>query len=546
MRKGIAIGAVTVVTLLSPPYLARLGSQGAGIEAAAIEAHMRFLASDLLEGREAGTRGYDLAASYVAAQLRLIGLAPGGPDGSYFQPVPLQAHWLVRDGTSLVVHGPGGPSAPLVLGTDYVALSSPARASSRVKAAAVFVGYGIEAPALGLDDYAGLDVNGKVVVFLAGFPSSLPSEEAAHHGSFRQKAMAAARHGAIGYVAVYTPVFESVYPWPMATATIDAMSMAWIGPGGVPHQPAPGLQATAIMSPDDGAVLFEGAPRSYADVRAETAKGSPRGFPLAVTIELSQASRHERRSSANVVGVLRGSDPTLRDEYVVMVGHLDHEGIARPVNGDAIYNGALDNAAGIAAMLEAARALARQPVAPRRSIVFLAVTAEEKGLLGSEYFSLNPTVPRDALVAAVNLDMPVLLYDFTDVIAFGAQHSTLEGTARAALGQIGLTLTPDPMPEQAVFTRSDHYRFVERGIPSIFLATGWDSPAGKGEGGKAFTGFLGTHYHQPSDDLNLPIDYAAGAKFATANYLVVKAIADADTRPAWNAGDFFGNLFAKP
>jgi Zn-dependent M28 family amino/carboxypeptidase len=194
----------------------------------------------------------------------------------------------------------------------------------------------------------------------------------------------------------------------------------------------------------------------------------------------------------------------------------------------------MDNAAGVAGVLEAARALASQATAPRRSILFLAVTAEEKGLLGSEYFALNPTVPRGSNVAAINLDMPVLLYDFTDVIAFGAEHSSLKGVVESALGQTGLTLTPDPMPEQAIFARSDHYRFVQQGVPSIFLTSGWNSPKGKGEGG----------YHRPSDDLNQPINFEAGAKFARVNYLILRAIADADTRPTWNEGDFFGNLFA--
>jgi len=248
--------------------------------------------------------------------------------------------------------------------------------------------------------------------------------------------------------------------------------------------------------------------------------------------------------SANVVARLEGSDPKLRAEHVVIMGHLDHEGIGPVVKGDRIYNGALDNAAGIAGLLEAARALASAPTAPRRSILFLAVTAEEKGLLGSEYFALNPTVPRGSIVAAVNLDMPVLLYDFTDVIAFGAEHSSLKGITESALRETGLTLTPDPMPEQAIFTRSDHYRFVEQGVPSIFLTTGWDSTQGKGEGGKLFQGFLATDYHRPSDDLNQSIDFEAGAKFAHVNYLILKAIADADARPTWNEGDFFGTLFA--
>jgi Zn-dependent M28 family amino/carboxypeptidase len=302
---------------------------------------------------------------------------------------------------------------------------------------------------------------------------------------------------------------------------------------------------TALIAPTKGSVLFDGAPRSYEQVRQEAAKGTPKGFPLAVSLELAQASRHERRTSSNVAALLEGSDSSLGAEYVVMLGHLDHEGIGVPVEGDRIYNGALDNAAGIAGLLEAARSLAGQETAPRRSILFLAVTAEEKGLIGSEYFAHYPTVPRDRIVAAVNLDMPVLTYDFTDVVAFGAEHSSLKGTVEAALVDEGLTLTPDPMPDQAIFTRSDHYSLVQQGIPSIFLTTGWNTPSGKGEGGKAFHAFLSTNYHRPSDDMTLPLNFAAGAKFARVNARILLAIANADERPRWNDRDFFGTLFGR-
>ncbi len=548
-RTGVAVAATAAVLSSMCATNSRAATDGVAasveIQPAAVEAHMRFLASDLMEGREAGTRGYDLAANYVATQFQLLGLRPAAKDGSYFQSVPLQAHWLVKDRARLIVRPAGGGRAvPLSLGQQFIVSSSASRATSGITAPAVFVGYGIEAPAFTHNDYDGLNVSGKVVVALSGFPSSFPSEEGAHYGSALQKRIAAEQHGAVGLVLLYTERFEKVFPWTRAIESLDQMSMAWVGPDGMPSVAAPGIQVSAMMSPKDGAILFDGAPRSYADVRAEAAKGAPKGFPLAVSIELAQASRHERRSSANVAAILQGSDPVLRDEYVVITGHLDHEGIGQPIGGDAIYNGAMDNAAGIAGMLEAARALTSEPTPPRRSIMFLAVTAEEKGLLGSAYFARNPTVPLRSIVANVNLDMPVLLYDFTDVIAFGAQHSSLKGVLESALAQMGLTLTPDPMPEQAIFTRSDHYRFVEQGVPSIMLSTGWNTAKGAGEGGKFLTGFLETQYHRPSDDLKLPINYEAGARFAKANYLILKAIADADARPTWNTGDFFGKLFA--
>jgi Zn-dependent M28 family amino/carboxypeptidase len=505
---------------------------------------MRFLASDLLEGREAGTRGYDLAASYVASQFQQMSLSPGN-GSSYLQEVPLQAYWLVKDGARMALRREGRITR-LTLGREFVIGASPLRTTSMVSAPAVFVGYGIEAPTFGVNDYDGLDVRGKVVVVLTGYPASMPSEEGAHFGSSREKQKLAAANGAVALVSVYTEQFEKVSPWARSVEAMDSMQMTWMAPDGAPFVAAPSLQATGVlMSPTDGALLFEGAPRSYADVRADASQGAPKGFPLAVEIELAQRSRHERRTSPNVVGVLRGSDPKLAAEHVVVLGHLDHEGIGHEVNGDKLYNGAMDNAAGIAGVLETARALAKSPTPPRRSVLFLAVTAEEKGLLGAEYFARNPTVTAGSLVAAVNIDMPILTYDFTDVIAFGATHSSLQRVVEGAAKQAGLTLTPDPMPAEALFTRSDHYRFVQQGVPSIFLSTGWNTAAGKGEGGKAFTAFLATNYHRPSDDLNQPINYEAGAKFARVNYLIASAIANADARPTWNTGDFFGGLFGK-
>ena len=523
------------------PAEARRAQHATVIRPSAIEAHMRYLASDLMEGREAGTRGYDLAAGYVASAFQQLGLRPAGAPNSYLQPVPLQTQRLVRDGVRMVVRPTGGRATRLVLGRDFVVSSSATRASSVVNAPAVFVGYGIEAPALKHNDYEGLDVSGKVVVMLSGYPLSFPSEEGAHYSS--EKGRSAAAQGAIGTLTIYTERDEKVFPFDLVAERIDSIGMSWIAPDGKPFVKSPAVQVDGLMSPAAAERLFTGAPRSYQAVRSEAADGAPKGFPLQVSVEIAQASKHDRRSSANVAAVLEGSDPALRDEYVVLVAHLDHDGIGPPVKEDRIYNGALDNAAGVAALLEAARALAGDQPVPRRSVLFLAVTAEEKGMLGSEYFARHPTIPRDAMVAAISLDMPVLLYDFTDVIAFGAQHSSLKAVLETALKQVSLTLTPDPMPEQAIFVRSDHYRFVEQGVPSILLATGWNSTKGAGEGGKVFLNFFATNYHRPSDDMNQPIDFTAGARFADVNYRILKAIANGDSRPSWNPGNFFGTRF---
>ena len=264
---------------------------------------------------------------------------------------------------------------------------------------------------------------------------------------------------------------------------------------------------------------------------------------------MSQRSAHQDIYSPNVVGVLRGSDPLLADEYVVYTAHLDHIGelhAENPANGndDRINNGALDNASGISVMLETARLFAHGE-APRRSIMFIAVTAEEKGLVGSEYFAMNPTVPIKSIVSEVNLDMPLLLYDFGDVIAFGAEHSSLGETVREAAGSFGTELTPDPFPEQNIFVRSDHYRFVQQGVPSVFLVTGEKSLDEGIETQPIFEEFLQQHYHKPSDDLNLPIHYGAAARFTRINAKIGEIIANESARPRWHEGDFFGRTYAK-
>jgi Zn-dependent M28 family amino/carboxypeptidase len=265
---------------------------------------------------------------------------------------------------------------------------------------------------------------------------------------------------------------------------------------------------------------------------------------------MRRQSTHENISSPNVVALLPGSDPLLANEYVIYIAHLDHIGELHPDSGgeqphnDLINNGALDNASGVSVMLETARLFTRGQL-PRRSILFVAVTAEEKGLVGSEYFAMNPTVPVDSIAAAVNLDMPLLLYDFADVIAFGAEHSSLGDTVQQAAQTYATELSPDPFPEQNMFVRSDHYRFVQQGVPSVFLVTGMKSLDSTIDTQPIFEGFLQEHYHKPSDDLDLPINYAAAARFTRINTKIGELLANNPDRPAWHEGDFFGRTFAK-
>lgn len=542
MKKFVLLTVTVLLSSCATPQPSDSQAKATEIRADAFRAHVQFLASDLLEGREAGTRGYDIAAAYVSTQFELIGLEPAGENKSYFQSVPLQAAWREPHTIKMtLMHG--DTQRELQFEKDFVLRGSNRQSLSSFEGEAVFVGFGIDAPSQNHNDYEGLDVRNKIVVTLPGFPKGWPSEEGAYYSSGANKSQTAEKYGAVASVSVYTDSFEKRAPWKRVTQNTGSMSMSWIGKDGLPHTSAPSIKLGGLMSPESSRLLFEGAPSDYQTIRQEAIEGAPKGFALATRLRLSAGNRYEDRVSSNVAGMVRGTDPKLRDEYMVISAHLDHLGIGTAVDGDKIYNGALDNAAGIAAMLEAARAIKADP--PRRSVIFLAVTAEEKGLLGAEYFALNPTVPIDAIVANVNLDMPVLTYDFTNMVGFGATHSSLEGTLENTLKSMGLGLAADPIPEQSIFVRSDHYRFVQQGIPSIMLDTGTDSSEGEGKGLEITNDFIKTHYHQPSDDLSGPINYNAGAKFAEVNYRLIKAIADAEQAPTWNEGDFFGELFSR-
>jgi hypothetical protein len=526
------------VLLAQPSMAAPLVGAEAARSAENMKAHMTFLSSDLLEGRDAGSRGFDIAADYVASQFRQLGLTPAGDNATFFQHVPLWASRPTSQG-SLVLKGPAGDVA-LVFGEDYFPGRTPVAGETRVSAPLVFVGFGVVDPQTGRDDYKGLDVKGKIVVALAAAPNGLQTEERAYYASSRTKRREAARHGAVGLIAIETPLGEKLRPFAQGLRTWDTWGMTWRGPDGQPFDAAPGVPSLASLSVKGAAKLFAGAPRSYDEViAAADATDAPPRFALPFSADVRIANETKIVESRNVAALLPGSDPRLKDEVVVLSAHLDHIGITKPVNGDSINNGTLDNAAGVATTLEVARAFAQAKKPPRRSILFLAVTGEEKGLLGAEYFARNPTVPLQKIAGDVDIDMPVLTYDFTDVVAFGADRSGIGPAVRRAAGRVGLKLSDDPMPEEGLFTRSDHYRFVEVGVPAVFLMTGF---ANGGE--KAFRSFLANCYHKPCDDLSQPIDYLAGAKFARINYEITRELSDMPRRPTWNKGDFFGEKYA--
>jgi hypothetical protein len=507
-------------------------------EQAAMRGHVGFLASDEMKGREAGTPEYDIAARYVAAQFETMGLKPAGATDSYIQPVPLVTFRAADEGSIVLVQG--AKATPLTFGVDYLPGSSPLSPELTKDAPLVFAGFGVVAPEFKRDDYAGIDVRGKIVVLLAGAPSSMPTEERAHYGNTISKREAAAAAGAIGIILVDTPTREKITSFERRARNWRYLGATWAHSDGTPSYPGGGAPVLAVLSLSGASKIFAGVPGGADAIFAasESKAGNPKRRALPVSARVSIKTEINRVMSGNVAGLLEGSDPVLKNQVVVLSAHLDHTGICPEVAGDTICNGAMDNAMGIASMIEVAHGFKHLQAKPKRSILFLAVTAEEKGLVGADYYARNPTLPKDSLVGNINLDMPIVTYDFVDVVAFGAERSTIGPAVARAGASMGIALVPDPEPEQGIFTRSDHYRFVQQGIPAVFLVTG---PGG--DGATAGAAFDKNHYHQPSDDMNLPINWAAAAKFVSLNLAIAQELADAKERPSWNKGDFFGALY---
>lgn len=519
-------------------------------DAKIIESHLTFLADDLLEGRDTGSRGHEIASLYIAKQLQALGLQGGAADGSFMQRVPLRKAQLVPGSAQLSITIAGSTTA-LSYPQQFFTGPNMQRTSTQLQGDMVFVGYGLVSETFKLNDYANLDVKGKVVVMLAGLPTFLPSEERAYLGSMKTEF--AAERGAIGMVTLHTPEQEKTRPYANSLLYLNTPAMSWLDKDGNVGRGFPQIQGGAYLHHQAATALFAAAGQSLDDIFAAIAADQiPTGFPLPAQLTLRSESTHQAIDSPNVLAVLPGSDPTLRDEYVVLSAHSDHIGLANDLRTtDKVNNGAMDNAAGVALLLETARMFATLPTPPKRSILFAAVTGEEKGLLGADYLAQQPPFPVSKMVANVNLDMPVLLYPFADLIAFGANHSTLKEVVAEAAAKEGITLSDDPMPEQAIFTRSDHYRLVQQGVPAVFLMTGFTSKDPQQDGGKIWGSFFAKHYHKPSDDVASltqeygAIRYDAGAVFTDINFNIALDVANAPQRPLWRRDSFFRQIFGR-
>lgn len=507
-----------------------------------IRSHVEFLAGDLLEGRATASRGYDIAAAYVAAQFRQAGLQPGGDDKSFFQSVPLLEATPVLPGSSAELVR-DDDTYTFEYGTHYLPAADFSSASSTLSAPLVFAGFGVDAPELGYNDFEGIDLKGRIAVVFSGAPAKFPNHQRAYYSWTDRKLSTLVEHGAVGVITVDSSADAKRTPWERRVAMSWTPEMRWLDEGGAPQNSHPELKLRFRFNHDAATQLFETAPTSFAAALATSDEGTPQGFTLPGMLTMSATTGLRRTESANVIGILPGSDPALKNEYVVLTAHLDHLGRGAAVNGDSVYNGAHDNAVGIAIMLEIARALHASGAKPKRSVVFAAVTAEEKGLLGSDFFAHQAQADEKKLIAAINMDMPLPFTPIFDFVALGAQHSTLGTAAKQAVALQGFRLSADAEPEQVKFIRSDQFSFIRRGIPAIVLTTGYQPRDASVDLDDIRRQFLAAHYHQPSDDLSLPIDYPTAADLARINVRIALAVANAANAPRWTSGDFLAEKF---
>jgi hypothetical protein len=483
-----------------------------------------------MEGRETGSAGLRKASAYVVEQLKKNGLQPTGSKG-FYQPVEFVSRRIDESGSSLTLVRDGRPEQ-LVLGEDAM-FSTRYDLVPSTNAPLVFVGYGLKVPETNYDDFAGLDVKGKVVVYIAGSPVDVPSALSAHYQSGGERARTLRELGAVGLISIPNPASMDI-PWSRMTLARTRPSMVLADPDLDDTQ---GIGLAVTFNPADAEKLFAGSGHTFAEIAALGKDRRPMPhFPLTASIQAEAKVIKENIESDNIVAKLPGTDPTLKDQYVVLSAHLDHVGVGEPINGDKIYNGAMDNAAGSAVLLDIAAALHASKAAPKRSLLFLFVTAEEKGLLGSKYFANHPTVPKSSIIADLNTDMFLPIIPLKILTVLGLSESTLGEDARQVATQLGVQVQPDPEPLRNSFVRSDQYSFIRQGVPSLAMGVG--SVKGSPEAATQKK-WLTERYHAPSDDLNQPVELSAAARYEDILTTLALKVADAPRPPQWNSDSFF-------
>ena len=542
IRPTALVSAVLVSVLSVTTASAQNGAAPAGITPREIDAHLRFLSSDLLEGRAPATRGGQLAEEYIASQLKAFGVEPGVGDTSYFQRVPIDV--VKADTRTVRVTASGKANATLRFPNDVVVWAGSAKDASTARGELVYVGYGATAPEYKWDDFKGTDVRGKILLVLVNDPPAPASEPAlfggkamTYYGRWTYKFEEAERRGAAGMLIVHTTAAAS-YPW---SVVVNSWSTEQRLLARDPASPAP-LAFRGWITDSAATALLAQADLNMATLRKQAESRSFRPVATGIMVDASMRNTVQHLSASNVVGVVRGIDPKVRDEYVAYSAHWDHFGIGPAVDGDSIYNGAVDNASGVASVLTIAHAAA-EGVKPRRSQLFVFVTAEESGLLGSAYFGEHPTVPASKIVAALNMDVVTLNGRVRDLNVMGDNKSSIGPQLARLVASEGVRLSPDSHPEAGHFYRSDHFSFAKAGIPSVSIGAGdeyLDRPAGWGL--QQSEDYTAHRYHQPSDEYRPDFDLRGAAQLSEIVYRLGTAIGNAETVPTWNADAEFKAL----
>jgi Zn-dependent M28 family amino/carboxypeptidase len=533
---ALAAAAAAAPTVI-PPHAQQLAE---GITAPAIEATTRFLSSDLLEGRAPGTRGDALAREYLASTLELLGLEPGDGDGGWhqrFEVVGLTTHAP----PSWTFAAPGG-DVTLKFWDEFIAGSGVQAASAGVDdAELVFVGYGIVAPEFGWDDYKGADLTGKMLVMLNNDPdwddALFAGNRRLFYGRWTYKYQEAARRGAAGAIIIHTTP-SAGYGW-------KVVQSSWTGEQcELPATGEPTIQVKAWTTEDATRRLLAAAGLDLDELTAEARSRDFSPVALGITTSIRLDNDLGRAETGNVIGRLPGSDPVLASQVVVFTAHEDHLGVGGPdETGDRIYNGARDNATGVGMVLAIARAFARMPAPPRRSMMFVFVTGEESGLLGSGYFAAHPPVPLASIVADINFDSGNIFGRTRDVAEVGRGKSSLDAVLGAAAALQGRVVTDEAYPDRGAFYRSDQFSLAKVGIPALYFSSGTDFIGRPKEWGREVgDAWLAAHYHQPSDELSPDWSWDGMVEDARLGFMVGLALADADTVPQWRPGDEFAHL----
>lgn len=492
--------------------------------------HIQFLADDKLEGRNTGSPGFEKAAAYVAEQFERAGLREAGTSG-YFQAMEFDVR-QIDEAHSSVVLVRSGKTESVKLG-DEATIGMRSDPAENVEAEAVFVGYGLSIPDKNYDDLAGMDLQGKIAVYLSGGPASIPGPLKSHAQSTGERWKALQNAGAIGTATIPNPKSMDL-PWERSSAArlqpaMDLSEQAL--------QEARGMQISLAINPMHANKFLAGSEHSIEEIlaAADADKPLPR-FPLAAKIRARTTVKRSHVRSKNVIGLLPGNNVLMKNQYVVLSAHLDHIGVGAPINGDKIYNGAMDDASGIASLIEIAKGFGESGARPKRSILFVAVTAEEKGLLGSKYFVAHPTVNGSAIVADINMDMFLPLFPLKYLEVQGLDESTLGDDIRMVAREAGVEVQADKEPNVNRFIRSDQYNFIRKGVPSLAFKFGY-VPGSPEE--KMFKDWVRLHYHAPSDDLNQHVDAAAAAQFDQILQRLAERVADVPERPRWKDDSFF-------